>query len=498
MNEGINNSPHGHKSSIYGMKELLIKYRFALVFVFIFLLLLIMNLWQRKFIFYFDSKYYWGLADSFDKNGKFSLLNFDSSLRAYVFPLIIYTIRKIAVLIGAPQFQFYEFVMSLVYAGFLAVLVPAFIHLLFKKEILLVNIITFCILALSFHKDLFFYPLSDLLSFSFLVMGVYLIIKFTNHLWVIVPAWLSLGMASLIRPSYLITLPVIFIWCIYFYRKELSLGLGSILIRLACILIGLILVYIPQIAINKSQFGTLSPFVQTQRSIGNDLFMLQLGSGIEIQKYETNIGKNYPVAPVNFLDKQGESVLIKSGYKKADETIGPAISLKFTQYLNLVISYPFDFICIYARHLFNGLDIVYNTTYIKNVYSGSLLLRFFNYSLWFLISSYIAKRFVLQKFQVDQLLLPFIFALPSILSIPTAIEVRFMLPVHLMAYALLSFWILPEFFKLSPSQKKNVIMKYAMWYVVFLVTCFMISSDTYMGLQFGPYVMSGNWLLHGL
>jgi len=75
------------------------------------------------------------------------------------------------------------------------------------------------------------------------------------------------------------------------------------------------------------------------------------------------------------------------------------------------------------------------------------------------------------------------------LAIPTGIEVRFMLPFHFLAYALVSFWILPDFTEKSFVQKKIVVLKYIIGYAAFVLLCFTLSLNTYMNLQYGSYTL---------
>jgi hypothetical protein len=317
-----------------------------------------------------------------------------------------------------------------------------------------------------------------------MTMGAFVIIKFHRYWWQIVFAGLFWGGASLIRPIYAVTLPFFILWSIYYYHKENPIVSRQVIAgRLMALLLGLAIVFFPQLAINKTNWGKTSPFVLTDVD-GAGLFVQQLGWGITIQKYETNIGEAYPSPAVYFFDKQGEGILLKSVSQ-------PTTLL---EYLKLVLNYPLDFLTIYARHLFNGLDIVYNSTYITNVYDSAALRRIINYSLWFLVVMFLGCRpkIRVQNLLTSQLILPAIFALPAIASIPTAMEVRFMMPLQLMAYGLVAFWILPKFFSKDLIEKKILIRKFLLLYMVFITLCFILSANTYAGLQYGPYTLTGN------
>lgn len=468
-------------------------------FLIVFPIMLFLNLSQpHPLVFYYDSGQYWEFSESFIKEGVFSITNFDKALRGYLFPLIIFFIRKLAFLLGITDYIMYEIVMSLVFTTFLVIIVPLIIQKLFKIRTEFEQAIVFSLLALFFWKGSFFYPLTDLLAFFSMIMGVFVIINFHGRWWQIAFAGLFWGGASLIRPIYSITLPFFIFWSLYYSHKENPLVYWRVITgRLIALFVGFTIVFAPQLAINITNWEKASPFVLTNID-GPSLFTQQLTRGIVIQKLEGNVGESYPVGAVFFLDRQGESILIKSGNQSEYNTERGDFSLPFTislsEYLRLVIKYPLDFVTIYARHLFNGLDIVYNSTYIKNVYENAIIIRLLNYSLWFLVVMFVCYRPKLrvQNYMTSQLILPAIFALPAIASIPTAMEVRFMIPIQIMAYALVSFWILPKFFSKDFLQKKILIRKFLLRYIVFITLCFILSANTYAGLQYGPYTLTGN------
>jgi hypothetical protein len=60
-----------------------------------------------------------------------------------------------------------------------------------------------------------------------------------------------------------------------------------------------------------------------------------------------------------------------------------------------------------------------------------------------------------------------------------------------MAYALVAFWILPDFLARDLSQKRGLVLQHLPWYAAFLVLCFMLSANTYMRLEYGEYLLSG-------
>ena len=457
-------------------------------------IILYFNLNTFDFVFYYDSLGYWTHSGEFIKNGMFSFHNYDLPLRSYLFSFLIGIIKVIARSINLSSYVFYEMVISLVYSFMITVVLPDIVYRLFGKKVGVLQILVFSFLALYFWRGYFFYPLTDLPAFLLVLLGVWILVRFQKEWWIGLLTGCVWGGAVLFRPSYQMSLLPLLVWAWYFYHKEIHLSAQNVAARVLTILAGMILVFGPQIAINLHNYGIFSPFAQTQlyyKYKGNDLFSVQLGWGLNVQKYETNIGSTYPIAEVRFLDPHGENILIRAGYKSEPYStsgkIGPDTPLKLGQYIELIGQYPLDFLSIYARHFFNGLDIRYDTVYISDIYIKKLLFRLTNYTIWFLVLVYLTRKAWERKisWSNSRFLLPVIFALPALLSVPTAVEVRYMLPLYFMAYALVAFWVLPQFFALDTTGKKKILFKYLLWYSCFIVLCFMLSSNTYMHLEYG-------------
>jgi hypothetical protein len=459
------------------------------VFIITLIILLSLNLSKGDFIFHHDSNQYWQLRHEFDQNNTvpFSFSNYKESVRSYLLPWINYVISKIGDSIDLEDVILLEIVQAFAYSLLISILIPHMIDILFHHKTNVWQISLFSFLVIFFWQGHFFYPLSDFLGVFLFVLGTYLFIRFHFHWFGAILAGLAWGGAALVRPSYLVTIIPLLLWAFYYYVKEIHPISYRTLIRWIALPIGVAIVFAPQININIVNFGVFSPFPQARLVFGVDLFTQQLSWGTSIQKYETNIGSSYPSASVIFLDSQGQSILLDAMNKQ----IIPDYSLSLKQYIKLVLRYPLDFMSIYMRRFFNGLDIIYNTVYVEDIYSGSIALRLINYSLWFLVFLYISQKAKMQRNLASQFFLPLIFALPALLSIPSAMEVRFMLPLHLMAYVLVSFWILPEFVAMSVDQKRDRIRKYIIWYFIFTIICFILSSNTYMSLEHGNYLLSG-------
>lgn len=473
-----------------------LNYKWAFVIIVPFLLAV--NLTQSSYTFYHDSLGYWILKDTFIVDGNFSFLNFDKlypGFRAYLFPFINYLISLLAIKIGIQDYLAYEVIMSIFYGTFLTIIVPDLIWKLFERKPNIIQTLLFGFLAIFFWRGSLFYPLSDLLSFSFLVFGSYFAVLSQNYWLLAFFAGIFWGGATHIRPIYQITLLPVLIWIIIFYITRKGLNFKKVLLRLSMLMLGFLTVYSPQLAINIDHYGIASPFVQTQKLLGIDAYTYQLVAGIWYQKYETNIGTSYPVPTVFFLDSHGEQILIDAGLKSepysVDGKLGPDHEINRSEYFSLLLKYPLDFAVIFLRHLFNGLDITYNSTYVKNIFEASLFLRILNYTIWFLVLTFAAKKIHIRKDPafIPPIFMVLIFSLPSILAIPIGVEVRYMLSFHFLAYGFVSFWVLPDF-------QGNAIFSdgangflYVLKYITFVSVSLLLSINTFMNLQYGHYLL---------
>lgn len=87
--------------------------------------------------------------------------------------------------------------------------------------------------------------------------------------------------AYYVRPVYLIvwlTFSGIVIFCLTKTKKRI----------LSAAILGMLIVAIPQVCINRAHFNTSNSMIQTQSGIGKPLYLRQLEWGIYVQKYETN------------------------------------------------------------------------------------------------------------------------------------------------------------------------------------------------------------------
>jgi len=435
---------------------------------FIFIFMLIYTLQRSYNPFVHDSSYYWSLSNSFIANENFSLFNFQNDLRGYFFPFLLYILKTMAVFIPMDEKIFFNISTSLFFTFFSVYILPWFTHALFGWKKILSGRALSGVLIFFFWRGYFLYPLSDFPALASFLIGVTLFVKaLRNPTNVIMPiiSGFFLGIATNIRPIYqaslliLLTAAPMFLW--KSYKKK------QILLWLVFFLLGCTVVLFPQYQINKIHFQNKSPWVKARYGSDESLYVKQLFWGLGTQKFESNIGNNYPSIAVIYEDPFIQN-LQKTNLLK-DKTL--------SQYFKIVRRYPLDMGISYFRHMFNGLDIFFSTPYVKNVYAKHTFLSVVNYLIWLLIALHLLKTDISQ---VDNLSAIGVISLlfPVLLAIPTAVEIRFFLQAHILAYGVIAFGY--DLTRLAKSLLWNKweLIRFIILCVFWVILCFTLSTAT--------------------
>jgi hypothetical protein len=229
------------------------------------------------------------------------------------------------------------------------------------------------------------------------------------------------------------------------------------------------------LAINLHYWNKATPLVLTTRNPANKehLYLEQLSWGLGIQKYETSIDPIMPGARLIFADPVGEQILKEELGGVEEEFV------EYEQYAGVALRHLPAVLTIYARHLFNGLDLKYPTPYIQHVYGPTLPLSILNYTVLFLALLVLVHRRH-RPLSAEQWLVVSALLMPCLLVVPTAIECRFMLPLHLLLYAIVCFgW---------PREWRLFFLRWrvGLAYVAFVAACLMLSASTLEHMAYGP------------
>jgi len=440
-------------------------------------------------IYSFDARYYWELRLAFwDDHGDFSILNYSDEqfqLRGYLFPLFLLISEWLIDFVTIDRWvDDYATVVILNSILLLCVswgLIPAiFSRLTGRKNTTVFRLILSSLLAFFWRGQLY-YPLSDIPALFFLILGLLLITRVlqTPVGWQASGAAFMAGAALMatyvIRPVYLLVYLAVLVGLI------LSLAARHIrqrILHLLAFLLAGALILTPQYMINRMHYGENSPF------ISGGLYSYQTTVGFLVQRYEANTGDlTYP-AGVRFIDPQAENLLLQAGRNLPfdTETIGAfdvesvlMNALSISDLLGFFWNYPLDMITIYFRHIFNGLSLIYPTTYIESIYRPDLVLMWLNYTILFVVLIFFDARPLFARGVLLSSFILFAWLLPVVTSIPGAVEARYFLPLHALLDACFVS-ILTDVNSLKVSIERFGRIRLLILYVFFLLMAFSLSG----------------------
>ncbi|SFP78270.1 hypothetical protein [Hymenobacter arizonensis] len=431
---------------------------------------------------HYDANTYWELGRQYGKTGAFEFTSFSNSMRGYLFPLLLAPFAIAGPHIGLSPIELMRPLGVLIAALFFGALAPALAQAINGPKgpvVPLVRRLLFGALGFAFWRDYFNFSLSDFPALFALCLALWVLLNQKGILASLL-AGIALGAAMNMRPVFVAALPfaavLSFMACPPQSSKHSLTDNPKRWFQWVALLAGLVLVLAPQSYINQTHFNSSTPFVLARSSPnGEGLYLKQLSWGLQYQKYETNIGADYPTVDMNFVDPIGNSLLRSTGGLQLKNTLS---------YLELAANQPVAILGVWLRHLFNGMDLQYPTPYIKEVYIPSWPLAWLNYSVWLggvgmLIAS--AKR-VRPHARVYLALAALI--MPCLAALPVAVECRFFVPLHMLLCAAVAFGAHPIRAWHASSSIRRV--SWAALYIVFVSACFMMSAYTQGCLENGP------------
>ena len=169
-------------------------YSFFIGVLLILLYLIAVNM--RNFV--GDAGDYWISAEQYGFE-KFKLINYNSSIRGYLFPLVLYFVRRLAQIAGIEGVVVYWIVISIFFSFTFQVAFPDivtrcmgndFSYSLWEKLI-------FLIIIIYMFKGMFIYPLTDLWALSILICAIWCMLKAENKEMCVGGVWRQLPEAFL-------------------------------------------------------------------------------------------------------------------------------------------------------------------------------------------------------------------------------------------------------------------------------------------------------------
>jgi hypothetical protein len=421
---------------------------------------------------YFDAEYYWFISIYFHHKGSLSLFNFHDNLRGYFMPLLLLPLRIAQYYSEVPAIWFARVLGAGSAAFGFGLLGPLLWQVVSGAAAPLAwpRRVAFAALGFLLWRDYFNFTLTDFPALWALGLGLLLLCR--PQLWRVAAAGACLAAACNMRPSYLVAAPF-FMVLAWLAVPGGAQWRGA---RVLALLAGAAVVLGPQFIINQRHFQQSSPLVlaQDENLETDNLYREKLKWGLLQQKYETSLTLDYPQPVMVFRDEAGEQLVRTEHVEWFDS---------YADYARLVLRHPLLFAKMYAQRLFNGLDLQYPTPYIRQVYQSTLGLAWLNYTVWFgallvMVPSW-ARRLRLRQWLVLAALL-----VPCLPMLAINIECRYLLPLHLLLYAVLCFgW--PAAWRPTLLPRRQLVLV-GVAYVVFVGLCFVASAATQATLELGP------------
>lgn len=376
---------------------------------------------QRKHaieFFPYDSSTYWALAvDPWS-------LPASAFIRGYFFPAVLGGWVAALSAIGVAQVEAFRLFSSLVYSAALTILLPETYRLLAGGRTSLVRRLCPALLLALLFPGLFLFPLSDVPAALLMWTAVMLLLRSvaptaSRSLVLALLAGCAAGAAYNTRTIYLFSVGLLVLGLLLQARARWR--------ELCCFALGIVLIGVPQLALNLRMHdqASLDPTVSY---VGGNLFLKQLVWGMGVQKYETYMvdgmgGLTYP-------DPAGTRLQARISKEDTIDTV-PA-------YLLAVVRNPMPFLGLYGRHFVNGLDVRDGRVYMTHPPDGKTLTSFACISVLLLATLSLVAGSSGRGAQLPHPVLRWTcvgaLVLPALLAIPGAVETRFLLPLHMFLY----------------------------------------------------------------
>lgn len=469
------------------------KYGHTVFFTLTFLLFSVHVFTSRYFQQYYDSAVYWSLASSFDADGtqQFSFYNFQNQLRGYLLPLLYYPAVLLTRYVFTTDAMVAPKLFGALQAGLLfGIIIPLLWQRVTGLGISFLRRVVFILLCFALWRDHFNFVLTDFPGLLALTTGI-LLAYGPRPLWYALGVGMFSAAALYIRPVYSITAP--FLFALLWQQSSVAAGRAvslSVSTRLGLFVIGWVLVGLPQLLINKHNFQSSSFLVRSETNEyqvqgTKNLYLWHLNAGVLMQRYETNVGKDYAEPQMVFGDRVGHAMHLRNGGAAQASFLnyiryGGFILDSYPAYMRFVGQQPLDMMALYARHFFNGLDVLYTSPYVSKVHSSTSWLSLINYSAIFVAILTIGQYWY--RLRVGSTLVIATLILASLVAIPTVVECRFFIGLHALLLAIACFGntIGGQVFR----SRKVVPLGAA--YGMFLIACFTLSANTQAALEMEP------------
>lgn len=395
--------------------------------------------------FYWDSLNYIDLSTKFMSDSIFDFKNFPASHRGYLWPLLLFVFQSFFGTFGFTQAVSIYIGTTFLYSFVFTFTIPFVFDKIFDEDMKGTEILL-AFLICVFWSDLLVYPLTDLFGYSLLLMSLASVLKCNDAKGKMKIIWafiLGLLTYSLYNVRSMIALVSIFLLIVYgfIYTK----GLSKKLLVISIIFVGVFVAGIPQSLANVKNFKCYNSMLSIDSFDKKDesLTLYQLRLGITIQKYDTVVGnaklENDGIDTRTIYSPVGVDIVNDNGIDTLKS---------YSQYIDLVLRNPVQFLKIYWGHFVSYLD-VQRGVYVSNL-EENLFIKNSNLFLWFCFSVFMIFDFC--KLVANKKIFEFIFnsktilllamIFPAILTFPGVPELRFFFAVYMLIYLVLIYKLL--------------------------------------------------------
>jgi hypothetical protein len=377
--------------------------------------------------FFGDSGNYWALAETFTHGGHFSFANFESPVRGYVLPLMIYVLRTLGEGVGWTQSSLAKLFNVALFALIGGVLAPRLAEIIWPGQHwgVLRRVGLTALLIVFWSGDLS-YPLSDFPGLALGLITLVLIARTDTPASMLI-AGLTAGMAVDVRPAYLPFVPMLLVIVGRNWYEQRGAAHASSFRRALCLgllIVGFLAASLPQSLASHRHYGTLSFIPGGPAHLTEE----QLTSSILLRRYDTYMEPSVNAFPMYYFDHTGLKLLLKRPGRVVTGT---------GQYIEVALEHPGFMAGLTAQHIINGLDMRYSTAYVEHIDSGGKLwLRLSGFLLVFLALVRLLWPAARRGLGRARWRYAIALLLCSASSAFTAIETRYMLPVWLAIYLL--------------------------------------------------------------
>jgi len=345
------------QESCFFDKEWKYKYIVGTVIIFAFFIILKECYYPyNKISYWADASVYYGNADTFIKDGVFSLHNYlwtdtDKTFRfrGVLLPLFIYIMKLPGKLLNFNSDLSYEIFSNLFFSIFFAAGIPELWKTIFNKEVKLYQIFFPPILFVLFLRGLLVTPMSDLYAAVFATYFIVFLLKMMQcenikiRLIYGILCGTSFYLAYNIRAANILLGMALIIFIIQKWKSPYTIIQGCLFVFAGMLPFSLI-----QTQVNCNLCNITSPFVLTNEYTKGHggLLIMQLMEGLQKYRYEAELAVGSEMTR-SYINPTGKILYLK--YVNNVNNLG--------DFFKLCMHYPFTVAIIWFTHVIVAMDL---------------------------------------------------------------------------------------------------------------------------------------------